>query len=70
MPVTYLKGAGAALGRGVEAFQAQHDQELSAAISAGRSATCIAAHQWLTQPCMTAIMQQDKELRADMTAGN
>ena len=39
MPVTYLKGAGAALGRGVEAFEAQHDKELSAAISAGRQVT-------------------------------
>ena len=36
MPVTYLKGAGAALGRGVEAFQAQNEKAACMATSAGR----------------------------------
>lgn len=33
MPVTYLKGAGAAIGRGAEAFEAQQGQHADAACS-------------------------------------
>ena len=36
MPITYLKGAGAAIGRTREAADAQHDEALCAATSAGR----------------------------------
>ena len=33
MPVTYLKGAGAAIGRGAEAFEAQQGQDADSACS-------------------------------------
>lgn len=43
MPVTYLKGAGAAIGRGAEAFEAKQDQQgtdsnptVGSALQAGR----------------------------------
>ena len=40
MPVTYLKGAGAVIGRDVEAFQAQHNEALHAENAAGRYHSC------------------------------
>ena len=49
MPITYLKGAGAAIGRGAEAFEAQQGQQAAdaaeAAVQTGRwLSTLIANH--------------------------
>ena len=57
MPVTYLKGAGAVIGRDVEAFQAQRDAALHAASSAHRC--YIRCHACVRFPVVHLLVQGD-----------
>ncbi len=51
MPVTYLKGAGAAIGRGIEAFEAKQGQQGTEAATAGGSP--LQAGRWvLSHHCL------------------
>lgn len=68
MPVTYLKGAGAAIGRGMEAFEAQQGQQASgtasniaAAVQSGRYTCVILLH------CIFISSSVHKQLKSQVT---
>ena len=61
MPVTYLKGAGAAIGRGIEAFEAKQGQQGMETAPAGGSpfqtGRWVLSHHCLLLPLPRAMLQ-------------
>ncbi len=63
MPVTYLKGAGAAIGRGIEAFEAKQGQQGMDTAPAGGSpfqtGRWVLSHHCLLLPLPRAMLQHE-----------
>lgn len=63
MPITYLKGAGAAVGRTREAVDAQHDKALYAAISAGRQVHNFIVRLGYLRTCLQSLCVRTRQQR-------